>query len=312
MNREEELSNFELLLWIVVRNKLRFMVAQKHSKANFLQEPGNSIICLVVRAHAKKYGFCSILRLLGDRSYKSWKEGKSDAKEIQKIRKQIVARKIRELRALILQRKREILRKAEGVRRNIELMKRNIRDQKKQIKLLWRQIRTLEKNDRKLKNKGSKLKTDKGPPKTLRKPDKILVPNWVEIHGTKKNILEFEKASRMMHKATKSPNLWPFLHDITNHCYIINNILYKIKELQEELRLLLKSKEQHAIPKLSARYYSSYSECPYQDFRCVKGFNRAAPVVVFLDLFTMPCDNDSRASLCSQYVRLCLSSCSGN
>lgn len=115
-----------------------------------------------------------------------------------------------------------------------------------------------------------------------------------EINESSKNNAELEKALIMMNDAPKSPNLRWFLKQIIKHCEDIDRLLGKMRKLKEELRLLYKSKDDLVIPKMSARYYSSYSPCPYYDFRCRGGFVRAAPIVVFLDMLRMPCGYERR------------------
>lgn len=315
MNKEKKLTEFELILWIVVREKLRHIVAQTFSKAKFFSEPGTSVFCLKVRADRKRYGFCSILHLLGDRDYRAWGGGLSAMQSAplspqeERIRRRKVEAKITALRRT--EKKKigpltGVLKKLEDISKNIKFIKKkilnlrlNIRRKNEQKRMLWWKIRALHRHGRKIRR---------------RKNRRIFHRHgfWHEQLERRRNQADTEKAKRMLRWSRNNPILQPLLENIIAICGDINLLLAARQKRKQELRFLKQEqrkykrseKEINSISEISARYYNLRKFCLYNDFRCRTGFIRNPPRVVHLNLLTMPCGNDRRTSLCSQYVRI--------
>jgi len=108
------LSPYENILWIIVRKKLRVITARTLTRKEFRSTEGNDALCLIVRAHGERFGFCTYMRLLGKRRYKDWRAiPRAEAKKrrlrrINGLKRLKRLRKLRKIRRMRLKRQADL------------------------------------------------------------------------------------------------------------------------------------------------------------------------------------------------------------
>jgi len=211
-------------LWRIVRKKLRLIVARTLPLSRFLTRDKYAPYCLIVRAHGKRYGFCTILSLLGPRNYREWghfhllhrgrrkRNIKLNDEQQRMISKKAIEAEIEKLRKIVEQKKiisrQNIRREMISVKGNIRGIRNKIRKERGIITLLQKRLEQLKPNSKYL-TKRAKNRKKKGAKKNGRKGHKKRRngnKKSGENYFSKKRKSRPERKSRKERKPRKSSN----------------------------------------------------------------------------------------------------------
>lgn len=141
-----------------------------------------------------------------------------------------------------------------------------------------------------------------------------------DIRGINERIRNHDRDIRLLQNTlvTLKPDSKSLKENIELHLRTAKQLKSELKELLSRLNNLQKEYicnggrvlgklesgiEKHGEKITTATRIFKGENCRLFGFPCRRPIERVAPVVVFLDLFTIPCNVDSIASLCTLYVR---------
>jgi len=158
------LKMHESILWEIVREKLRATSARSMTRWEFVRKSDATPACVIVRAHGKRYGFCTYLGLLGKRSYREWgrfRERKKLRREQIKALRRRLRNIIRALRSKMNEKRKEtrlrMRRKTKSTRKLMARMRLKMRKKTSSNKAIRRQVRKLRLAQRDARQKMRKI-----------------------------------------------------------------------------------------------------------------------------------------------------------